>query len=86
MYQDEPFFEMVTPGTHTIFIQDKNSCGIISLEISIRGFPKFFTPNNDEFNNTWQIQGLTNNYKVSHIFIYDRFGKLLTKIDPKSIG
>ncbi|MDT0554306.1 T9SS type B sorting domain-containing protein [Urechidicola vernalis] len=86
-YQDESTFEMVAPGIHTIYVRDKNNCGIASLEISVVGFPKFFTPNYDGVNDTWQILGINENfYPTSLIYIYDRFGKILDKIDPKSEG
>jgi len=86
-YQNAPVFEMVIPGIHTIFIQDKNSCGIAQIEVSVIGFPKFFTPNNDGFNDTWQILGVSNNfYPTSIIYIFDRFGKLITTVDATSEG
>ena len=87
IYQDEPVFENVAPGIHTIYIQDKNGCGISSVEVSVIGFPKFFTPNNDGQNDTWQIKGVSDNfYSTSLIYIFDRFGKFLIQIDPKSDG
>jgi len=46
-YQTEPLFENVAAGVHTIFIREQNNCGVISIDIAIIGFPKFFTPNND---------------------------------------
>ncbi|SNR42027.1 gliding motility-associated C-terminal domain-containing protein [Lutibacter agarilyticus] len=86
-YQDEPIFEMVAPGIHTIFIQDKNNCGIASIEVSVIGFPNFFTPNNDGFNDTWQILGVSSDfYPTSLIYIFDRYGKLITQIRPTSEG
>lgn len=86
-YQDEPIFENVAPGIHTIFIQDKNNCGITAIEVSVIGFPKFFTPNNDGFNDTWQILGVSGNfYATSLIYIFDRYGKLITQISPTSEG
>jgi len=86
-YQDEPFFENVDAGIHTIYIQDKNQCGITSIDVSVLGFPKFFTPNNDGHNDTWSILGVNNNfYSNSKIYIFDRFGKLLKTISPNSIG
>jgi len=86
-YQDEPVFEMVEPGIHTVFVQDKNNCGVASIEVSVIGFPKFFTPNNDGFNDTWQIKGVSSNfYPTSLIYIFDRFGKLITQIDAVSEG
>lgn len=86
-FQDEPFFENVAPGIHTIYVKDKNNCGIFSMEISVIGYPKFFTPNNDGYNDTWQILGINENfYASSNIYIYDRYGKLLTKLDPTGEG
>jgi gliding motility-associated-like protein len=86
-YQDEPVFTNVAPGIHTIYIQDKKGCGIAQIDVSIIGYPKFFTPNNDGVNDTWKILGVNGNfYANSKIFIFDRFGKLITQIDPKGEG
>lgn len=86
-YQTSAFFENVAPGIHTIFIKDNNNCGIIPIEVSVIGYPKFFTPNNDGYNDTWKIFGVTDTYYVnSNIYIFDRYGKLITKIDPKGNG
>lgn len=86
-FQDEPVFEMVSPGIHTIYVQDKNSCGTASIEVSVIGFPKFFTPNNDGYNDTWQIKGVSADfYPTSLIYIFDRYGKLITQINATSEG
>jgi len=86
-YQDESVFEMVEPGIHTVFVQDKNNCGVASIEVSVIGFPNFFTPNNDGFNDTWQIKGVSSNFfPTSLIYIFDRFGKLITQIDATREG
>lgn len=86
-YQDEPYFEGVAAGIHTIFIRDKNSCGIAELVISVIGFPKFFTPNNDGVNDKWQIKGVCSDFfPTSLIYIFDRFGKLITQINPSGDG
>ena len=86
-YQDETLFENVTPGIHTLYIRDKNLCGTVSLEIPVIGYPKFFTPNNDGYNDTWQVLGISNSfYANSNIYIFDRFGKLITKINTNSNG
>ena len=86
-YQDEPFFDYVEAGIHTINIRDKNECGIAQKRVSVISFPKFFTPNNDSFNDKWQVIGLDKEfYPTSLIYIFDRFGKLITKIDPTGDG
>lgn len=48
-------------------------------------YPKFFTPNNDGYNDYWQIIDISK-YSNSNIFIFDRFGKILKQISPKDIG
>lgn len=77
----------MSPGIHKVYVRDKNYCGITSIDVSVIGYPKFFTPNNDGFNDTWQVLGINENfYNTSNIYIFDRFGKLITQIDPKSNG
>ncbi|MDO9275008.1 MAG: T9SS type B sorting domain-containing protein [Lutibacter sp.] len=86
-YQDEPYFENITPGIHTIYVQDKNNCGIAPIEVSVIGYPKFLTPNNDGHNDTWNVSGISENfYQSATVYIFDRFGKLITEIDLYSEG
>lgn len=84
-YQSEPIFENVFPGIHTIFIRDLNNCGIAQIEVSVIGYPKFFTPNNDGYNDTWQVQGIMVQPN-SKIYIFDKFGKLLQQIAANGKG
>ena len=86
-YQDEPFFEYVFSGIHTVFVRDKNGCGVVSIEVPVIGYPKFFTPNNDGYNDYWQVQGINEYfYPTSLIYIFDRFGKIIANVDPTSEG
>ncbi len=86
-YQDEPVFENVSPGIYTLYVRDKKGCGTSSLKISVIGFPKFFTPNGDGNNDTWQIDGVNGQFQTqSDIYIYDRYGKLLKQLKPNSNG
>ncbi|SDW18798.1 gliding motility-associated C-terminal domain-containing protein [Lutibacter oricola] len=81
-YQSEPIFNNVAPGIRTIFIKDQNNCGIEAIDVSIIGYPKFFTPNNDGYNDTWKIIGATSEfYRSSTVQIFDRFGKLITQFN-----
>ena len=51
------------------------------------GFPKFFTPNDDGYNDTWNIEGLSNEYSQnSTVYIFDRYGKLIKQISPRGEG
>ena len=84
-FQDEPIFYDVAPGTRLVTVNDKNGCGLSSIEVSVIGFPKFFTPNGDGYNDTWQVLGILSQ-PMSNIYVYDKFGKLLSEIDPQGEG
>lgn len=86
-YQSSNIFRGVPAGTISIFVKEKNGCGIATEEISIIVYPVFFTPNGDNINELWQIQGITANFQPeSPIYIFDRYGRLLKQLDPLSQG
>ena len=84
-YQSEPFFDKVLPGIHTVYVRDENGCGTTEIQVSVIGYPKFFTPNGDGYNDTWQVSGVSFQPE-SNIYIYDKFGKLLAQLDAKGEG
>ena len=54
-YQDEPLFENLEGAIYTIIVNDKNGCvPDATLQVSVLQFPKFFTPNGDGKNDTYQ--------------------------------
>jgi gliding motility-associated-like protein len=75
----------VSLGYHTITIIDLNGCSEVSKEIVVIDAPKFFTPNNDSYFDTWHITGVET-LTGTIIYIYDRYGKLLTTLDSQSSG
>lgn len=86
-YDDNNVFENVTAGFHTIYVRDKNGCGISDELVSVVGFPKFFTPNHDGYNDTWQVKGISSHFQPNTmVYIFDRHGKLLAQIDSLSEG
>ena len=86
-YQTSNFFENVSMGIHTVYIKDLNGCGIAQQTISVLGVPKFFTPNGDGFNDTWNIKGASYKfYSNSIIQIFDRYGKFIKQISPVGSG
>ena len=86
-YQESNIFENVPIGIHNIYVRDTNGCGLSSEEVSVIGFPKFFTPNADDVNRFWQIKGVSEQFQPnSEILIFDRSGRLLTKLNPLSVG
>ena len=86
-FQDEAEFTDLKPGVHQLFINDKNECGTVYIDFSIIGFYRFFTPNSDGYNDFWNVFGIDENFQAnSLIYIFDRYGKLITQIDPLSQG
>ncbi|MBT8235388.1 MAG: T9SS type B sorting domain-containing protein, partial [Bacteroidia bacterium] len=91
-YQDSNTFSGLPIDAYTIYIRDKNGCGIVeerfSPDIRPEGFPPFFTPNGDGINDYWQFVpplGVTE-INLDGIMIFDRIGNLLAQIDPLSQG
>ena len=86
-YQDSPVFEKVRPGSHTVYVRDKNDCGIANMNLIVIGYKKFFTPNGDGYTDKWNIIGITkDNLPKSKIYIFDRYEKLIKELDPLSDG
>jgi gliding motility-associated-like protein len=48
-------------------------------------YPKYFTPNADNYHDTWNIIG-GNCGSITKIYIFDRYGKLLKQLDPSGNG
>ena len=86
VFVDNGLFEDVSPGVHTITIKDSLGCGSVVLEVSIIDYPQFVTPNNDGYNDTWNIIGIAGGDPTAKIYIFDRFGKLLKQLSPMGPG
>ena len=66
---------------HNQFYRDKIGCGIATAQIGVVGYYKYFTPNNDGINDSWQILGLKTTFNSqSDVYIYDRYGRFLYQI------
>jgi len=87
-YQESNTFENIKPGIYNVYVKDvENDCGEVSKTVSVIGYPKFFTPNGDGFNDTWQIYGVSSMFQPNtKILIFNRFGKLMKEISPLSEG
>ena len=72
-------------GLRKITIIDLNGCSSVTKEVMIFDTPKYFTPNNDSYNDTWHITGV-NQLKGTIIYIYNRQGKLLKALPHTSAG
>jgi gliding motility-associated-like protein len=80
-FQTATLFEKVSVGIHELYVYDENGCGITSKTIATIGIPKFFTPNNDGYNDAWVIKEVNAIFNIATtVFIFDRFGKLLKQM------
>jgi gliding motility-associated-like protein len=86
-YQTDTIFNNVSAGIHTIYVKDLNGCGIERKEVSVLGIPNFFTPNDDNYNDYWNIKGVNASFNANTIiYIFDRYGKLIKQISPLAQG
>src|SRR5690606_33993026 len=87
--QESNVFTNVPGGIHSFTVYDVNGCidpVVFTDVIHLVNYPHFFTPNGDGINDTWNIFDLTISQDQAKIFIFDRYGKLLTQIAPAGIG
>lgn len=84
--QQEGSWTNVGPGTHVVTITDANGCGSVDVVVNVVDYPKFFTPNDDGYNDTWNIPGMADLDPSAEIHIFDRHGKLLKQLNPLSDG
>ncbi|MFG6687167.1 T9SS type B sorting domain-containing protein [Mariniflexile sp. HNIBRBA6329] len=87
-YQESNNFDNVYPGIYNVHVKDvENNCGVVTNQVSVIGYPKFFTPNNDGINDTWQLMGVSEMFQPNtKITIYDRFGKIIKQLPPLGEG
>ncbi len=85
-FQISPSFENVASGLHSITVNDVNGCSeLTDNNVLVIGYPKYFTPNGDNYNDTWNIPSLSDQLNP-RIYIFDRYGKLLKDISPLGLG
>jgi gliding motility-associated-like protein len=78
-------FSRIPSGQYTAFVREKNGCNLIEQDFSIFSIAKYFTPNNDGFNDVWEIKEMKN-YPNSRVAIFNRYGKLLKQLNYRSSG
>lgn len=84
-FQESNVFTGLSAGEYTVFVKDIYECGSDQRDIYILSYPKFFTPNNDGTNDYWKVR-LSELEPLMETYIYDRYGKFITKFSPSSPG
>ena len=79
-YQTLPLFTNLAAGEYTAYIRNSSTCEYLTYPITILDYPRFFTPNNDGYNDTWKIKNL-DLFPKAILTIFDRYGNLLTQIN-----
>lgn len=82
---DSGTFMDVTPGEHLVTVRDINGCGEGKAFVYVIDYPKYFTPNGDDYHDRWNITAISNQVNAK-IYIFDRFGKLIKEIRPSGTG
>lgn len=80
-FQTSNTFSAIQPGIYEIEVTDGISCSTFKTIVTIINFPKYFTPNNDGYNDTWTIANLEDKAMIR---IFDRYGKFIVEINSKS--
>jgi gliding motility-associated-like protein len=86
LFQFSNVFSGVSAGTHTVTVEDTDGCTNLTQEVVIIDYPRFFTPNGDGYNDTWNVVGLSQFASAVKIYIFDRYGKLLKQIGVAGLG
>ncbi len=78
-FQSSPTFDHLAPGLYTVYVRDAGRCRTLTEEVWLLNYPKFFTPNGDGYNETWYVKNSENEPEFK-VYIYDRYGRLITNI------
>ncbi|MDO5856560.1 T9SS type B sorting domain-containing protein [Myroides odoratimimus] len=84
-FQPSSQFYNIPIGEHIAYARNRVTGCSTSVKFSVFGYPKYFTPNGDGYNDTWNIPGLKG-HNEARIYIYDRSGRLLKQLSPHTEG
>ena len=83
-YQSSNTFVNVSGGLQTAYVREVNSCSFDTDNFVVLIAPKFFTPNNDNHNDYWEIDGLAY-YPDAELIIFDRYGKFILQLNASKL-
>ena len=84
-FQESNIFDNITAGTHTITVRDPEACDVLVKDVLVVDYPRYFTPNGDGINDTWNIPSIYG-ISLTKIYIFDRFGKLIKEMNVSGSG
>ncbi|MDX1752602.1 MAG: T9SS type B sorting domain-containing protein [Salinimicrobium sediminis] len=75
-FGDSNVFTNISGGIYTAYQRDLAGCKTVSKEFPHIVIPKYITPNNDGYNDRFELKGVEY-FKASEIRIFDRYGRLV---------
>ena len=84
-YQPSNLFTEVSGGIQTAYVRDSSLCNWDQKQFIVINPPKFFTPNNDGFNDVWYVKDFET-FPEARISIFDQYGKLLIELSPSKLS
>ncbi|WP_438060735.1 T9SS type B sorting domain-containing protein [Flavobacterium sp. RSSA_27] len=84
-YQSSNIFTNAPAGIQTAYVRDATYCNWDREQFIVINPPRFFTPNNDGFNDVWYVKDFEI-YPKATISIFDQFGKLLIELSPLKLS
>ncbi|WP_428230063.1 T9SS type B sorting domain-containing protein [Flavobacterium sp.] len=84
-FQNSNTFFDVQGGLQTAYVREKSGCGQATQNFVVLVFPAFFTPNNDSYNDVWEVTGMEN-YPQAEVTIFDRYGKLIAQLTASKMS
>ncbi|WP_163408716.1 Ig-like domain-containing protein [Flavobacterium ajazii] len=87
-YQTSNLFYNVPGGLQTAYVRAQNN--LCNSNEATQSFivliiPSFFTPNNDSYNDFWEVTGMEN-YPKAQVTIFDQYGKLLAQLSGSKLS
>ncbi len=84
-YYNSPVFNINDLLQVIVRVKDRTGCEVTFFTYNRIKIPRFFTPNNDGYHDTWDIYNI-DAFPGARLEIYDRHGKLLKQINNLVVG
>lgn len=78
-YQASNTFGNLSAGSGIAYVREINGCGTDFENYIIHLVPRFFTPNNDSYNDLFTLAGISS-YPDATLTVLDRYGKIITQL------
>ena len=75
-FQESNIFNDIPGGIYKAYQRDLAGCSLVSKEFPHIVIPQFITPNNDGYNDRFELKGV-DYFASSEIRIFDRYGRLV---------